>query len=50
MGQWSIWKQSWVFEKANKIDKSLARLGGGGKWQIINIKNERVDIIRDPKT
>lgn len=50
MGQWSIWKQNWVFEKANKIGKSLARLVGD-KGGMANCKHkEWVDIIRDPNT
>ena len=50
MGQWSMWKQSWVFEKANKIGKSLARLVGD-KRGMENYKHKKwVDIIRDPNT
>ena len=50
MGQWSIWKQNWVFEKVNKMGKSLARLVGD-KGGMANYKHkEWVNIIRGPNT
>ena len=44
-------KQSWFFEKNNKIDKPLARLTRGHRDSILNnkIRNEKWDITTDPE-
>ena len=39
--------KSWLFEKINKIDKTLARLIKKKKNQINKIRNEKGDVTTD---